>query len=58
MSPTAPTCGVLLDDISVEWGFTSDDISLVALPLFHMGGLAWALGRSRARSAMRCGARL
>jgi acyl-CoA synthetase (AMP-forming)/AMP-acid ligase II len=34
---------VLLDDISVEWGFTSDDISLVALPLFHMGGLAWAL---------------
>jgi acyl-CoA synthetase (AMP-forming)/AMP-acid ligase II len=34
---------VLLDDISVAWGFTSDDISLVALPLFHMGGLAWAL---------------
>jgi acyl-CoA synthetase (AMP-forming)/AMP-acid ligase II len=34
---------VLLDDISVEWGFTSEDISLVALPLFHMGGLAWAL---------------
>jgi long-chain acyl-CoA synthetase len=34
---------VLIDDISVEWGFTPDDISLVALPLFHMGGLAWAL---------------
>jgi acyl-CoA synthetase (AMP-forming)/AMP-acid ligase II len=34
---------VLLDGISVEWGFTADDISLVALPLFHMGGLAWAL---------------
>src|SRR6202161_4895009 len=34
---------VLLDDISVEWGFTPDDVSLVALPLFHMGGLAWAL---------------
>ena len=34
---------VLLDDISVEWGFTSEDVSLVALPLFHMGGLAWAL---------------
>lgn len=34
---------VLLDDISVEWGFTADDVSLVALPLFHMGGLAWAL---------------
>jgi acyl-CoA synthetase (AMP-forming)/AMP-acid ligase II len=34
---------VLLDNISVEWGFTPDDVSLVALPLFHMGGLAWAL---------------
>jgi long-chain acyl-CoA synthetase len=34
---------VLLDDISVEWGFTADEVSLVALPLFHMGGLAWAL---------------
>ena len=34
---------VLLDGISVEWGFTADDISLIALPLFHMGGLAWAL---------------
>jgi len=34
---------VLLDGISVEWGFTPEDISLVALPLFHMGGLAWAL---------------
>jgi long-chain acyl-CoA synthetase len=34
---------VLLEAISVEWGFTEDDTSLVALPLFHMGGLAWAL---------------
>src|SRR6266436_5691752 len=34
---------VLLDEISVAWGFTPDDVSLVALPLFHMGGLAWAL---------------
>jgi long-chain acyl-CoA synthetase len=34
---------VLLDDISVAWGFTPDDVSLVAMPLFHMGGLAWAL---------------
>ena len=34
---------VLLDDISVAWGFSADDVSLVALPLFHMGGLAWAL---------------
>jgi long-chain acyl-CoA synthetase len=34
---------VLLDDISVAWGFTPDDVSLVCMPLFHMGGLAWAL---------------
>ncbi|MES2198448.1 MAG: long-chain-fatty-acid--CoA ligase [Pseudomonadota bacterium] len=34
---------VLLDKISIEWGFAEDDVSLVALPLFHMGGLAWAL---------------
>lgn len=33
----------LLEKISVAWGFTPDDVSLVALPLFHMGGLAWAL---------------
>jgi long-chain acyl-CoA synthetase len=34
---------VLVDDISVAWGFTQDDVSLVCMPLFHMGGLAWAL---------------
>jgi long-chain acyl-CoA synthetase len=34
---------VLLDDISVAWGFTAADVSLVCMPLFHMGGLAWAL---------------
>ena len=34
---------VLLDDISVQWGFGPEDVSLVILPLFHMGGLAWAL---------------
>ena len=34
---------VLVDDISVAWGFTPDDVSLVCMPLFHMGGLAWAL---------------
>ena len=34
---------VLLDDISVAWGFTPGDVSLVCMPLFHMGGLAWAL---------------
>jgi long-chain acyl-CoA synthetase len=34
---------VLLDDISVEWGFTARDVSLLCMPLFHMGGVAWAL---------------
>ena len=34
---------VLLDNVSVEWGLGPDDVSLVTLPLFHMGGLAWAL---------------
>lgn len=33
----------LLDDIAVAWGFTDDDVSLVTMPLFHMGGLAWLL---------------
>ena len=34
---------VLLDDISVQWGFTPDDVSMLSMPLFHMGGVAWAL---------------
>ena len=34
---------VLLDDISRTWGFIPGDVSLVCMPLFHMGGLAWAL---------------
>jgi acyl-CoA synthetase (AMP-forming)/AMP-acid ligase II len=34
---------VLLDNVSVEWTFTADDVCLVVMPLFHMGGLAWAL---------------
>jgi acyl-CoA synthetase (AMP-forming)/AMP-acid ligase II len=34
---------VLLDDISVEWGFGPGDVSLLCMPLFHMGGVAWAL---------------
>ena len=44
---------VLLEAISVEWGFTENDVSLVALPLFHMGGLAWALaGMARGARAI------
>jgi acyl-CoA synthetase (AMP-forming)/AMP-acid ligase II len=34
---------VLLDDVAAEWGFVPGDVSLLAMPLFHMGGLAWAL---------------
>jgi acyl-CoA synthetase (AMP-forming)/AMP-acid ligase II len=34
---------VLLDDISVQWGLRPGDVSLLAMPLFHMGGVAWAL---------------
>ncbi|HEX4255344.1 MAG TPA: AMP-binding protein, partial [Streptosporangiaceae bacterium] len=34
---------VLLDDISVAWRVTPGDVSLVCRPLFHIGGLAWAL---------------
>ena len=33
---------VLTEDIAGAW-FESGDVSLVAMPLFHMGGLAWAL---------------
>jgi long-chain acyl-CoA synthetase len=34
---------VLLDNIPAQWGFVPGDVSLLAMPLFHMGGLAWAL---------------
>lgn len=34
---------VLLDDIAPQWGFVPGDVSLLAMPLFHMGGMAWAL---------------
>lgn len=34
---------VLLDDISRAWGLGAGDVSLLVMPLFHMGGLAWAL---------------
>ena len=34
---------VLLEDISVQWGFTPGDVSMLSMPLFHMGGVAWAL---------------
>ena len=34
---------VLLDNIPAQWGFVAGDVSLLAMPLFHMGGLAWAL---------------
>jgi long-chain acyl-CoA synthetase len=34
---------VLFEDIAREWELAETDVSLVVMPLFHMGGLAWAL---------------
>ncbi|MCW2749258.1 MAG: Long-chain-fatty-acid--CoA ligase FadD13 [Aeromicrobium sp.] len=33
----------LVEKVAEAWGFRADDISLVCMPMFHMGGLAWAL---------------
>ncbi len=33
----------LLELVSAKWDLRADDVSLATLPLFHMGGLAWAL---------------
>ncbi|MEJ2885099.1 AMP-binding protein [Actinomycetospora aeridis] len=44
---------VLVDEIATAWGFRDGDVSLVAMPLFHMGGLAWALaGMARGARAV------
>ncbi|MHC1563348.1 AMP-binding protein [Actinomycetospora sp. C-140] len=44
---------VLIDEIATAWGFRDGDVSLVAMPLFHMGGLAWALaGMARGARAV------
>ncbi len=43
MFANEPNLRVLLEDISRAWDFTGDDVSLVCMPLFHMGGHAWAL---------------
>jgi long-chain acyl-CoA synthetase len=44
---------VLVDGIAEAWGFRDGDVSLVAMPLFHMGGLAWALaGMARGARAV------
>jgi long-chain acyl-CoA synthetase len=42
---------VLLDDISGQWGFRPGDVSLLAMPLFHMGRWrgrwpGWPAGRA------------
>ncbi|MBN9793721.1 fatty acid--CoA ligase [Pseudonocardia sp. TMWB2A] len=34
---------VLIRDIAPRWGLTDGEVSLLAMPLFHMGGVAWAL---------------
>ena len=33
----------LLPDASETWGFNEDMVSLVAMPLFHIGGSGWAM---------------
>ena len=33
----------LTEDISRAWGLREGDVSLLVMPLFHMGGLTWAL---------------
>ena len=33
----------LLPDASATWGFSEDMVSLVAMPLFHIGGSGWAM---------------
>ena len=33
----------LLPDASETWGFTSDMVSMAAMPLFHIGGSGWAM---------------
>ena len=33
----------LLPDASETWGFSPDMVSLVAMPLFHIGGSGWAM---------------
>jgi long-chain acyl-CoA synthetase len=48
-----PNLGVLTGAIAEAWGFRDGDVSLVAMPLFHMGGLAWALaGMARGARAV------
>ncbi|MEJ2864079.1 AMP-binding protein [Actinomycetospora flava] len=48
-----PNLAVLIGEIATAWGFRDGDVSLVAMPLFHMGGLAWALaGMARGARAV------
>ncbi len=47
---SAGNLDVLMTDVSRAWELGPDDVSLGALPLFHMGGLAWAIA-SLARGA-------
>ena len=35
--------GTLAEPLSRQWGIDGDTVSLVAMPLFHIGGAGWAL---------------
>lgn len=43
MFANGTSVATLLERITVAWDLREDDVSLVTLPLFHMGGLAWLL---------------
>lgn len=40
---SAENVSYILDEISKAWHFDDSEISLVCMPLFHSGGLAWLL---------------
>lgn len=43
MFTNATNLRVLAEDIAPAWGLSAADTSLLCMPLFHMGGVAWAL---------------
>lgn len=43
MFTNATNLRVLAEDIAPAWGLSEGDNSLLCMPLFHMGGVAWAL---------------
>jgi long-chain acyl-CoA synthetase len=40
---THANLGTLVDRIDAQWGFDDTSVNAVAMPLFHIGGIGWAL---------------